>query len=204
MMQKDNIEENKEKIKNENEIEVKKEIKNEVGIEKEIETEDKAESKTKSEAKSKTNGGNEDGNRKKYIAFVCTGNTCRSPMAQAIFNNLADTERVEAESFGISTASGLPVSEKSVLACREIGIDLGEMSSTAVSDVELGKYERFYCMSASHARVLFAYFGVPSEKLSVLNVSDPYGGDLEVYRACRDEIYNSVKEIIKEYSENEA
>ena len=136
---------------------------------------------------------------KKYIAFVCTGNTCRSPMAQAIFNSLADTERVEAESFGISTETGLPVSENSVLACRELGLDLSEARSTAVTDVELEKYDRFYCMSPSHARVLFAYFGVPSEKLAVMNVSDPYGGDLEVYRACRDEIYNSVKEIIKEY-----
>ena len=63
---------------------------------------------------------------KKYVAFVCTGNTCRSPMAQAIFNSLADTERVEAESFGISTETGLPVSENSVLACRELGLDLDD------------------------------------------------------------------------------
>ena len=39
------------------------------------------------------------------------------------------------------------------------------------------------------------FFGVSPDKIKVLNVCDPYGGDLEVYRKCRDEIYNAIKEI---------
>ena len=43
------------------------------------------------------------------------------------------------------------------------------------------------------------FFLVQHEKIAVLGISDPYGGDIEVYRHCRDEIVNSVKEILKAY-----
>ena len=123
------------------------------------------------------------------IAFVCTGNTCRSPMAEAIFNDMAEKNGVcvRAESFGIATSTGLPVSENSVIACKEIGVDLSGKASTAVADAGIEKYEKFYCMSQR------------PEKIAVLGISDPYGGDIDVYRHCRDEIVNSVKEILKAY-----
>ncbi|RGY73636.1 hypothetical protein DXA25_00825 [Ruminococcus bromii] len=135
------------------------------------------------------------------IAFVCTGNTCRSPMAEAIFNDMAEKNGVcvRAESFGIATSTGLPVSENSVIACKEIGIDLLGKASTAVADAGIEKYEKFYCMSQSHAKMLMQFFLVQPEKIAVLGISDPYGGDIEVYRHCRDEIVNSVKEILKAY-----
>ena len=103
------------------------------------------------------------------IAFVCTGNTCRSPMAEAFFNDMAEKNGVcvRAESF--------------------------------VADAGIEKYEKFYCMSQSHAKMLMQFFLVQPEKIAVLGISDPYGGDIEVYRHCRDEIVNSVKEILKEY-----
>ena len=137
----------------------------------------------------------------KLIAFVCSGNTCRSPMAEGVFNKLAEEKGLlmRADSFGVATADGLPVSGNSVTVCKEIGIDLSEKSSKAVGSVELKKYDKFYCMSESHADILKIYFGVEDEKLVVIGVSDPYGGNEEIYRICRDEIYNSIKEIIKEY-----
>jgi protein-tyrosine phosphatase len=61
---------------------------------------------------------------KRYIAFVCTGNTCRSPMAEGIFNKLAEEKGIDvtAESFGLSTITGAPVSENSVKVCAEIAL----------------------------------------------------------------------------------
>ena len=137
-------------------------------------------------------------NKTIYIAFVCTGNTCRSPMAEAIFNSLAENtnKRIIAESFGINTITGLPVSDNSKSACKEIDIDISNFTSTSINDVDLKKYSKFYCMSKSHAEVLILMYGIKPEYISVLNISDPYGGSLETYRQCRDEIYNSVKEII--------
>ncbi len=60
------------------------------------------------------------------IAFVCTGNTCRSPMAEAIFNKIAEEKDlpVRAVSFGLAAVKGMPASKQSVAVCQEIGIDL--------------------------------------------------------------------------------
>lgn len=138
---------------------------------------------------------------KRYIAFVCTGNTCRSPMAEGIFNRLAAENgiNVVAESFGLSAITGNPVSENSIKVCNEIDVDLSKLKSTSVNDVPLEKYEKFYCMSQSHARILSECCFVPIEDIVVFNICDPYGGNEFIYRECRDEIYNSVKEIIKNY-----
>ena len=134
---------------------------------------------------------------KKYVAFVCTGNTCRSPMAEAIFNKIAYEKEIDvtAESFGIATSTGASVSTNSVLAMKELGIDLADKTATAVNDVDNKKYDKFYCMSQSHSRMLQDFFGVSPDKIKVLNVCDPYGGALEVYTKCRDEIYNAIKEL---------
>ena len=136
---------------------------------------------------------------KRYIAFVCTGNTCRSPMAEGIFNSLS--QNIKAESFGVDTITLMPISEKSVEVCKEIDVDISALSSTYISDADIEKYEKFYCMSRSHAEVLAYEYGVPLSKIVILGVFDPYGGSLEIYRQCRDEIYNSVKEILKEYED---
>lgn len=122
-------------------------------------------------------------------------------MAEGIFNKLAEENGVDvrAESFGAATADGLPVSHNSAEVCREIEVDLSEKTSVSASGAEIEKYAEFYCMSQSHAKLLSEFYFVPASEISVLNVSDPYGGDINVYRKCRDEIYNSVKEIIKKY-----
>lgn len=124
-------------------------------------------------------------------------------MAEGIFNMIAEEKglNVTAESFGVSTITGMAVSENSVTACKELGVDLSQNKSTSVEDVELEKYERLYCMSPSHARVLSECYFVPLGDIDILGVGDPYGGSLEVYKMCRDEIYNSVKEIIKSYED---
>ena len=124
-------------------------------------------------------------------------------MAEGIFNKLSKEKGIDikAESFGVDTITSMPISEKSVEVCREIDVDISNLKSTYISDTDIEKYEKFYCMSQSHAGLLAYQYYVPLRKIEVLNIFDPYGGSLEIYRQCRDEIYNSVKEIIKNYED---
>ncbi len=138
------------------------------------------------------------------ILFVCTGNTCRSPMAQGICEKLAFDERlsIKAESAGLSASSGQPASENAVAACREIGVDISRYHSTNVRELDLSAFDAIYTMSVQHKAALIA-LGANPYKVSVLatedgGISDPYGGDLDTYRRCRDEIYDALKISIKE------
>ena len=137
----------------------------------------------------------------KYIAFACTGNTCRSPMAEGIFNKMAEERglAVRAVSFGMAAVAGMPPSKNAVDACSEIGVDIRAHRSHFIYDYEIADFDKIYCMSEEHAMILTQSISYPSEKIEVLNVADPYGGSLEIYRMCRDIIVTCVEEILRGY-----
>lgn len=137
----------------------------------------------------------------KKILFVCTGNTCRSPMAEGIFNFLAKENNLDyiAESAGLVTSTGLNYSENSVKACKEIGIDIENGKTVFIKDIDINDYNLFVPMSVSHAQALVS-LGVPKDKICLLKssgISDPYGGNLDVYRKCCLEIKNAVINLIE-------
>ena len=140
-------------------------------------------------------------NNMKYIAFVCTGNTCRSPMAEAIFNKKAEERGlpVRAVSFGLAAVPGLAASEKAIEVCREIGVDLTGHKTHFIYDFQLGDFDKLYCMSLEHMTILTQSVGVPEDMVELLGVVDPYGGSLETYRMCRDVLAGCVEEILAKY-----
>lgn len=140
------------------------------------------------------------------ILFVCSGNTCRSPMAQAVFRKIAAEKNLNAEcsSAGISTFTGSPASDNSVKALKEIGIDLSDFRSTSITALipRLKEFDLFVPMTYAHAMALLR-LGVEKKKIYLFDtdVSDPYGGDLSVYRATRDELVQKLDKLA-EFIEN--
>lgn len=147
----------------------------------------------------------------KKILFVCTGNTCRSPMAKVIFNSIAAEKGLDivADSAGLATIEGLPASPNAQQAVREIGLDLSTHRTMPLINRDLNEYSWFVALNDDHLMILES-LGIPSDMLRLLRrlpnvddkydlrqgIVDPYGGDINTYRKCRDEIVGAVKELI--------
>ena len=119
--------------------------------------------------------------------FVCSGNTCRSPMAEHIFRNLLFKKRendICCESAGIYAESGNKASENAVLALKDLNLDLTKHRSRNILEINLKNYDVFAIMNVDHLTTL-ADLGVNTEKIYVLNkekggIVDPFGGDIKI------------------------
>lgn len=118
------------------------------------------------------------------VLCVCTGNTCRSPMAAALLQQEADRSGlpVAAESAGLAAFAGDPATEHAVHVMAECGVDLGAHRARPLTSCLLDESDYIICMSERHRAALLPF--VPAEKLVVPpgGVPDPFGGDEETYR----------------------
>lgn len=135
------------------------------------------------------------------IMFICSGNTCRSPMAEGIFKKLyGDNQKFNVKSAGLATSDGLPISNNSIQACKEIDIDISKYTSNSLKYNDIESTDLFVVMTETHKMILNMHCGVPKEKIHILGggISDPYGYDIDVYIKCRNQIYDG---IVKLYDE---
>ncbi|HUO85157.1 MAG TPA: hypothetical protein VM534_08595 [Thermoanaerobaculia bacterium] len=117
------------------------------------------------------------------ILFVCIGNICRSPIAEAITRE-KQRGRARVESAGIAALEGHPPPPEAIEAAREHGLDLTAHRARFAGDLDLESYDRIIALTPAIAARLIETFRVAAEKLLVLDIEDPYGDDLDAYRAC--------------------
>ncbi len=141
--------------------------------------------------------------RKKYL-FVCTGNTCRSPMAEAVFNRLYKNEERIAVSAGMSPG-GHPLSANAKSALETIGISDFNHISAMVTFEDMAEAECVVGMTYSHAQRLMMCFPEFASKIVALpiDIEDPYGGDIDVYKLCLGQICEALEMAFSEKYENE-
>lgn len=134
------------------------------------------------------------------ILFLCTGNTCRSPLAEGIMNKKAKEMNlpITAESAGLAAFDGDEASFGSVLAAKAMGIDISAHRSRPFSLYMKEEYDIFVVMTESHKVALKDF--IPEEKIRVLcgGVPDPYGGNEEVYLECAEKISEGIDELLNE------
>ena len=146
----------------------------------------------------------------KTILFVCTGNICRSPMAEGIFRaavkGRGDYRVVSA---GLGAMDGQAPSVNSVKAVRELGIDITSQRSQMITPELVDEADYIFGMTHSHIDTIMMLYPQAAEKTFLLrefdetlevfekDISDPIGGDLEVYINCRDQIEQGIASLLK-------
>ncbi len=141
------------------------------------------------------------------ILFVCTGNTCRSPMAEGILNSMSKKKglKIKAKSAGIAAFDGGPPAGNAVKAMEEIGIDINDHKSTTLHRDLVMESDLILTMSQSHKQAIVRNFPDFRDKVFTLieytykeegDIIDPFGGSLKTYQDTRDEIAHCIKEIV--------
>ena len=142
------------------------------------------------------------------ILFVCTGNSCRSPMAEGILKHLLKKEGVDSvlvESAGTMAPEGMAPTNNALLAMVERGLDISGHRARTLTKEMVEDSDLIFVMEKAHQR--FVEHMVPSarEKVFLLKayrangekreVEDPIGGDLEVYRNAYDELEREIQRV---------
>jgi len=138
------------------------------------------------------------------ILFVCTGNTCRSAMADAMLRHMLKKEgieRIEVSSRGIGVWAPQPMSEEARASLKAVGIEPGPHQSKALSAEDVGRADRIYVMTSEHRRVVLAGYPDAENKVSLLaaaDIDDPVGGSPKDFEKCRIDIQNALLDLLTE------
>ena len=138
------------------------------------------------------------------ILFVCTGNTCRSPMAEFIFKDYLRRRklatRFAVSSAGIHAEVGSPMSVNSALALKSLHIRFSPHYARQLTLKDAEGADLIVCMTAAHKRAI----GTSPKLVTVAELTDgeevvdPYGGDELVYRKCAEHLRYACEDILAE------
>src|ERR1039457_6812980 len=146
----------------------------------------------------------------KTILFLCTGNVCRSPMAEGLFRH-AVTGRGDFRvlSAGLGAMDGQPPTPHSVQAMREIGIEISHQRSHALTAEMVRTADYIFGMTHGHVDTVALLYPSAAEKTFLLrefddslepyekDISDPIGCPYETYVECRNQIELGIATLLK-------
>ncbi|MGD0349198.1 MAG: ribose 5-phosphate isomerase B [Verrucomicrobiota bacterium] len=152
----------------------------------------------------------------KTILFICTGNVCRSPMAEGLFRQVTGGRgEFRVLSAGLGALDGQPPTPHAVAAMRELGIDISEQRSRMLTTDLARQADYIFGMTRSHLDMIALLYPPAAEKTFLLrefdetlepfekDISDPMGSVYEVYVHCRDQIKQGVATLLKFMEQHE-
>ena len=152
----------------------------------------------------------------KTILFICTGNVCRSPMAEALFRRTAQgLGKFRVLSAGLGALDGQPPTAHSITAMRELGIDISAQRSRALTVGLVREADYIFGMTHNHVDTIALLYPEAVEKTFLLrefnetlkpfekDISDPIGGSYEVYVSCRNQIEQGIASLLRFMEQHE-
>ncbi|HEY9418990.1 MAG TPA: serine hydroxymethyltransferase [Candidatus Udaeobacter sp.] len=145
----------------------------------------------------------------KSVLFVCTGNICRSPIAEGIFRQmLGNRKDIEVASAGVHAVRGQPPSLYAVQVCEEEGVDISGLRSQPLTAALVDRATHIFAMTGAHLETIQMLFPDGAEKSFLLrefeepdttvwrDVPDPIGLGRDIYEACARTIKNALPSVL--------
>lgn len=141
------------------------------------------------------------------ILFVCTGNTCRSPMAACMMKQLCQESGltdIRILSAGVDARDGQPASQGAQHAMESRGLSLAEHRSQTVTQQLLDETDLVFCVSPRHGEALQHCFArVPAMTCFSPAIADPFGGSDAVYEACAIAMETQLSVFVRQLKANQ-
>ncbi|MDD5261957.1 MAG: ribose 5-phosphate isomerase B [Methylacidiphilales bacterium] len=143
-----------------------------------------------------------------HVLFVCTGNICRSPMAEGLFREMAKPDRsLTVASGGIGAVEGQAPSVQAIAVMDELGINIRALRSKPVTSAMVDAADLIFVMTYGHldsmlmlhpqaADKVYLLREFESAKAGDLEIDDPIGQSVEIYRRCREQIRAALVPIL--------